>query len=225
VAEPSGSVDSIKDERREASRALYDRQRLNDSLPKMQSNAFHLRPALKSECRRIAELYRVSSDGVADYIWTKSAAPGEDILDIGRRRYEREGIPFSYQNCKLVELNDAVVGMLVAFPMRVDPNYKESDPVLLPYSVLEEDNSYYICGMAVDEAHRGKGMGKMLLDEAERTARSLGFRKLSLIVFEQNVGARRLYERSGYTVTMRHAVVPHPLIHFTGDALLMVKTI
>jgi len=184
-----------------------------------------LRAASKSECRRIAELYRISSDGVADYIWTKAAAPGEDILDVGRRRYEREGIPFSYQNCKLVELDGAVVGMLVAFPMHVDPSYRESDPVLVPYSVLEEGNSYYICGMAVDEEQRGKGIGKLLLNEAERTAHALGFSKLSLIVFEQNAGAKRLYDRHGYVEKKRHAVVPHQLIHFTGDALLMVKSI
>lgn len=183
------------------------------------------RPARKSDCRRIAELYRISSDGVADYIWTKLARPGEDILDVGRRRYEREGTPFSYENCKMVELQGNVVGMLVAFPMRVDRDYQETDPVLVPYSLLEEDHSYYICGMAVDEGHRGKGIGMMLLDEAERTARDLGFEKLSLIVFEQNVNARRLYERFGYAERCRHPVVPHPLIHYTGDALLMVKSV
>ena len=59
--------------------------------------------------------------------------------------------------------------------------------------------------------------------EAERSARASGFSKLSLIVFEQNVDAKRLYERAGYHEKLRHAVVPHPLIHYTGDALLMVK--
>lgn len=184
-----------------------------------------IRPARKSECRRIAELYRISSDGVADYIWTKLAKPGEDLLEVGRRRYEREGTPFSYENCKLIEVDDAVVGMLVAFPMEVDESYQETDPVLAPYSVLEEDRSYYICGMAIDAQHRGKGLGTRLLDEAERTAKRLGFSKLSLIVFEQNAGAHRLYVRSGYTETRRCAVVAHPLIHFTGDAILMVKQI
>jgi ribosomal protein S18 acetylase RimI-like enzyme len=191
----------------------------------MDAVPYSIRPARKSECRRIAELYRISSDGVADYIWTQLAQPGEDILDVGRRRYEREGTPFSYENCKLVELRGAVVGMLVAFPMRVDEAYVETDPVLFPYSVLEEDRSYYICGMAVDEAQRGKGIGNALLQEAERTARQLGFAKLSLIVFEQNAGARRLYERNGFVERRRHAVVAHPLIHYTGDALLMVKDI
>ena len=186
---------------------------------------YSLRKARKSECRRIAELYRISSDGVADYIWTTLAQPGEDILDVGRRRYEREGTPFSYENCTLVELAGSLVGMLVAFPMETDEKYEETDPVLAPYSVLEEDHSYYICGMAVEEAHRGKGVGRRLLQEAEEACRRRGLAKLSLIVFEQNVGACRLYQRHGYVERLRQPVVPHRLIHYTGDALLMVKQI
>ncbi|KQT08960.1 GNAT family N-acetyltransferase [Ramlibacter sp. Leaf400] len=187
------------------------------------SNSLFLRPARKSECRRIAQFYRISSDGVADYIWTRMARPGEDILDVGRRRYEREGTPFSYENCKLVEHDGDAVGMLVAFPMEVDGESVETDPVLVPYSVLEEDRSYYICGIAVEETHRRKGIATMLLQEAERDCRRLGLSKLSLVVFEQNVPAVRLYEQHGYRETRRHPVVPHPLIHHTGDALLLVK--
>lgn len=185
--------------------------------------SYPLRPATKSDCRRIAELYRISSDGVADYIWTKLATPAEDILDVGRRRYEREGIPFSYQNCRMVEDRGRIVGMLVAFPMKVDPEYVETDPVLKPYSVLEEDESYYVCGMAVEPDYRGRGIGTQLLAAAEHSCRALGLGKLSLIVFEQNTGAKRLYERSGYVEKLRHPVVAHSLIHYTGDALLMVK--
>jgi ribosomal protein S18 acetylase RimI-like enzyme len=185
--------------------------------------AYAFRAARKSDCRRIAELYRISSDGVADYVWTRLAQPGEDLLDVGRKRYEREGIPFSYQNCTLVERRGSVVGMLVAFPMEVDPRREETDPVLRPYSKLEEDRSYYICGMAVDPDHRGKGIGTRLLAEAERVCRERGLSKLSLIVFEQNAGARRLYERAGYAETDRQKVQAHPLLHYTGDALLMVK--
>ncbi len=184
-----------------------------------------IRVARKEDCGKIAALYSISSDGVSDYIWTQLAGPGEDIHDVGRRRYEREDSLFSYRNCVVVVEEGKVVGMLVAFPMDVDDSYEETDPVLAPYSKLEEDGSYYLCGMALFPEYRGKGHGNALLGLAEQHARDRGLTKLSLIVFEQNSGAKRLYDRHGYREVAREAVVPHPLIHYTGDALLMVKNL
>ena len=185
----------------------------------------HFRPARKEDCATIASLYSVSSEGVADYIWTKIAEPGEDILVVGRRRYESEDSAFSYRSCTVVEDEGKIIGMLVAFPMYVDPSEEESDPVLAPYSKLEEDNSYYICGMALFPEYRGRGIGTRLLTLAEKFARDQGFKKLSLIVIEQNTGAKQLYERTGYREVSREPVYPHRLIHYTGDAILMVKDI
>jgi len=184
-------------------------------------------PATRSDCRAIASLYSISSDGVADYIWTNLAGPGEKILDVGQRRYEREDTVFSYKNCVVVKKENENVGMLVAFPMFAEESTDDNDidPVLAPYSKLECDNSFYICGMAVFPEYRGKGIGTQLLELAEEHAREKGFHKLSLIVFEQNTGAKRLYERSGYHEVAREPVVPHPLIHYSGDALMMVKNI
>ena len=187
----------------------------------MKDNCF--RPARKEDCAAIAALYRISSDGVADYIWTKLASPGQDILDVGRARYEREESIFSYKNCTVVEVDGKIIGMLVAFPMYIDPDNVEDDPVLTPYSKLEEDSSYYICGMALFEGYRGRGYGTALLALAEKQALREGFDKLSLIVFEQNTGAKRLYERTGYIEVTREPIYIHPLIHYTGDAILMVK--
>lgn len=181
------------------------------------------RPARIEDCATIAALYRISSDGVADYIWNKIAEPGEDILSVGRRRYAREESVFSFRNCTIVEDEGKIIGMLVAFPMHADPTEEASDPVLAPYSRLEEDNSYYICGMALFPEYRGRGIGTRLLALAEEHARDKGFKKLSLIVFEQNTGAKQLYDRNGYREVRREAIVPHPLIHYTGDAILMVK--
>ena len=182
-----------------------------------------IRPAARAECRTIAELYRISSDGVSDYVWSKLAEPGEEILDVGQRRYEQEDSLFSYRNAEVVERDGDVVGMLVSFPMHADPGYVESDPILAPYSRLEEPDSYYICAMAVLPEFRGQGIGARLLQLAEEKCRRAGLSKLSLIVFEANAGAKRLYERHGFVETAREAVVPHPLIRYEGDALLMVK--
>lgn len=182
-----------------------------------------VRPATKGDCASIAALYSISSDGVADYICTKLATDGEDILEVGQKRYEREGTAFSYKNCTVVEQNREVIGMLVAFPMHVDPEAVEDDPILVPYSKLEEDNSYYMCGVAMFPGNRGGGIGTKLLSMAEQNAAQKGLKKLSLIVFEQNEDAKRLNDRTGYFEVAREPVHPHPLIHYTGDAILMVK--
>lgn len=183
----------------------------------------HLRPARKDECLTIARLYSISSDGVTDYVWTKRAKPGQDILDVGRRRYEREDSVFSYRNCTIVEVEGGIAGMLVAFPLRCDPDEVEDDPVLKPYAELEEDCSYYISSIALFPEYRNRGLGGRLLAAAEADATRAGCHSMSLIVFDQNAGAVRFYKRHGYVEQRRAAVMPHPLIHFTGDALLMVK--
>lgn len=192
----------------------------------MPAPRIQLRPARRQDSRRIAELYAISSDGVANYVWSTLAAPGEELLEVGSRRYQREGTPFSYQNCTLAERDGEIVGMLVAFPMHVEPDAgPEPDPVLAPYAELEEDDSYYVCGVAVVPQARGQGLGSRLMALAERQARERGYRKLSLIVFERNAGAVRLYQRLGYRERRRAEVRPHPLIHYDGAALLLVKTL
>ena len=182
------------------------------------------RPADKSDSRDIALLYRMSSDGVADYVWSTLAGPKEDLLDVGQRRYEREDTDFSYRNCMLADCDGEVVGMLVAFPMQLtDAADDDIDPVLLPYCRLEEADSYYICGVAVLPDFRGKGIGSRFMAQAERDALDKGFSKISLIVFEKNTRAKKLYESLGYREAMREPVVPHALIRYTGDAVLMVR--
>lgn len=191
----------------------------------MTEGAVRLRPARREDCRTIAQLYSISSDGVAEYAWTQLAEPGEDIFEVGRRRYEREDSAFGYRSCTLATCDGETVGMLVAFPAPAesDPPPEATDPVMAPYARLEERGSYYVCGVAVFPAHRGEGLGTRFMTLAEDKAREAGYSRLSLIVFEQNTGARRLYERLGYREVARAAVVPHPLIRYEGDALLMVK--
>jgi len=186
-------------------------------------------PARREDAGTIARLYQISADGIADYIWTTLAEPGEDPLAVGTRRYAREGTAFSYENCTLAKIGDEVAGMLVAFPLHVEAAAAAAnspDPVLAPYARLEEDNSYYVCGVALFPRYRGQGIGKRFMALAEAQAQARGYAKLSLIVFEGNEIARGLYERLGYREVARAAIVPHPLIRYAeGDALLMVKSL
>ncbi len=182
------------------------------------------RPALKSDSAVIARLASIASDGVADYAWTQLARPDEDIFDVARQRYEREGAKISYQNCTVAEATNKLVGMLLAFADVVeDGAEEETDPVLVPFENLREGESYYIDCIAVFEDYRGQGIGSKLMRLAEQQADDKEFGKMSLIVFEDNIKAKRLYERLGYREVSRATTVPHRLIHYTGDAVLMVK--
>jgi len=189
-----------------------------------------LRPATPDDCRRIAELFRMSSDGVADYIWSRLQPdhPGLSLVEIGTRRYQRENTAFSYQNCLVAEHRGEVVGMMHAFviePQDAPAPAREVDPVLRPYAELEQPGSLYISSLSVVPRHRRQGLGRRFLAAARERARRLGCPALSLICLDQNKDAKRLYEREGFTTIDRRDVVPHPLIHAAGSALLMTSPV
>jgi ribosomal protein S18 acetylase RimI-like enzyme len=190
------------------------------------ASTLRFRSARPGDSRTMARFYSIASDGVADYVALTEARPGEGILDVGERNYARACYVFGYRNCTLAELDDEIIGMLVSYPVpppEEDAGDDSIDPVLAPYGRLNQYNSHYICAMAVIPEYRGTGIGARFLSMAQDEARATGSKQLSLLVFEQNAGALRLYRRHGFREADRAPVVPHELIHFTGDVLLMVK--
>src|SRR6266566_4157003 len=77
------------------------------------------------------------------------------------------------------------------------------DAVGLPVAdavVLYRKNSSAarLYSLVVDPRHRGRGLGKRLLDAAEAAARRRGRRTMSLEVRPRNRDAHKLYQRCGY---------------------------
>jgi ribosomal protein S18 acetylase RimI-like enzyme len=62
--------------------------------------------------------------------------------------------------------------------------------------------------IAVTEEAEGRGVGRALMEHAEKWARERGHDRITLSVFEGNRRARGLYERVGYAVEMRRYVKP-----------------
>jgi ribosomal protein S18 acetylase RimI-like enzyme len=184
-----------------------------------------LRPARREDAPAIAALFLIASDGLARYIWSRIDMPGKTLEEIGAARYAREGVAFSYQNCLVAEHEGRVVGMLHSFAMNPpEAPETESDPVLRPYAELEDYGSLYISGLAVLPAYRGRGLGRRLLLAAHERAKAIGRPRVSLICFEANANAMRLYRSEGYRELDRRAVVPHPDLHYTdGDAVLLAR--
>ena len=188
------------------------------------------RAASAADARVIAELVDMASEGVAAIEWQADARQqgGVDMLDVGARLYAGDQGNYCYRNCVVAEQDGAVMGMLLSFaegPAEGEPAppppYDGSD-VFAPFRYLEAPDTWYICGVALFPDYRGRGLGTQFLDIARRQAREHGFERLSLVVFEENIGALRLYQRLGFEETKRAPIIPHPLIRATGDALLMV---
>lgn len=62
---------------------------------------------------------------------------------------------------------------------------------------------YYV---AVDPAMRGENLGREMVAHAEDWLRSLGVRKINLMIRETNTAVQAFYERIGYSVEPRTAM-------------------
>lgn len=188
-----------------------------------------IRPARPEDCGDIARLFLISSDGLAEYIWGRIAPEGVSLLEVGRRRYAREGVAFSYRNCLVAEEDGRVIAMVHSFAMPPrdaagDTGDEPVDPVLQPYAELEDPGSLYVSGVAVYPEHRGRGLARRLMEEARARAEALGLPRMSLICFEGNERAMQLYRRLGFAEVDRRPIVPHPCLRYReGDALLLVR--
>lgn len=193
----------------------------------MEPDGIRIRPAARDDSGTIAALFLISSDGLAEYIWQQVAEPGESVLEAGARRYARRDAEFSYEHCLIADRDGAALGMAHSFPMRVDPDAaRGDDPVLRPYAELEDDGSLYLSGVAVFPEHRGQGIGSRLMSAVTDRAAKSGLPRVSLICFERNAGALRLYRRLGFREVDRRPVVPHPCLHYgDGDAILLAKEV
>ncbi|MEQ9813455.1 MAG: N-acetyltransferase [Azospirillaceae bacterium] len=193
--------------------------------------AAETRPARRDEARLIGRFVAMAGDGLAEYNWSTMAEAGEQPLDVAERRLSRPAgeADWSFENARLaVDAAGRVIGALVAFgvPDRPsEPVPEDADPVMRPLMVLEAPSSFYVAAIAVEPEMRGSGVGRALLGEAERLAREAGYARMSLVAFEENIGAVGLYRRLGYVEAGREPLSPHPMVRRRGDAILMVKTL
>lgn len=107
--------------------------------------------------------------------------------DLGRRLEALE--PSANTVCVALD-GDEVVGWVHAF---------RSDR-------LEEDPFAELGGLIVAPERRGRGIGRQLMEAAERWARRVGCRKLRVRSHERRREAHRFYERVGYRRVKRQQV-------------------
>jgi GNAT superfamily N-acetyltransferase len=188
-----------------------------------------MRPARREDADVLARLTDMAGHGLPIHLWAEAAADDETPLEVGRRRIEREEGNFSYRNAWVIEDGGTVAAGLIGYrqPEPYSLDSLETFPLVIqPLVRLEAyaPGSWYVNVLAVLPEQRGKGLGSLLLADAERRAHEVGARSLSLIVASENPSALRLYEHVGYRPLERRPVVGFPGFH-GGDWVLMTKPV
>lgn len=171
-----------------------------------------LRRASYDDASAMAELVNMAGEGLPIYLWGKMAAPTESPWDIGRQRAQRETGGFSYRNTVIRELDGRPVACLIGYPLadEAEPvDYSELPELFVPLQELEDlaPGTWYVNVLATYPVYRSCGYGSELLTIAETLAAGANKHGLSIIVSDANHGARRLYERHGFSeVTSRPMV-------------------
>jgi ribosomal protein S18 acetylase RimI-like enzyme len=185
------------------------------------------RPATKQDAHALAELVNYAGEGLPLYLWTKLAKAGEDPWDVGRARAAREEGAFSYRNATVLEEGGECAGCLIGYEILDLPKPVSADtpPIFLPFQELENlaPGTWYINVLAVQPKFRNRGLGAKLIGLAEETGRKAGKRGMSLIVADKNHGARRLYERQGYSQRATRKMVIEDWQTENEAGLLLVK--
>ena len=121
-----------------------------------------------------------------------------EIFRAGSRKYDRK------QFAEMLEDQDAPIlvaqddyGEVLGYAMLQVKSVSAAHPVLLPRTFL------YLDDLCVDEAARGRGIGKLLMQGVRELARERGIEKIELNVWECNETAMRFYERLGFVSQRR----------------------
>lgn len=175
----------------------------------------------------LAELVNHAGEGLPVYLWSSMREANETAWDVGCRRAARETGSFSYRNAVVIEHLAQVSGALMGYRVSREPEVidEQTPPLFVPLIELENlvPGTWYVNVLAVLPGARGLGFGTKLLSVAEDIALSSGQRRMSLIVADRNVGARRLYSRLGYAEAARRAIVKEDWNCDSDTWILMTK--
>jgi ribosomal protein S18 acetylase RimI-like enzyme len=182
------------------------------------------RPARKSDAAEIALLVNIAVHGGIAEGWAHddAAAGTHDPIEVGRLEMLRDDTEFGWKSATIAEVEGEVAGMLLGY-RKADAFAAVPAKVkgfMRPIEELEAEANglWFISMLGVHVKWRSKGVGSALLAVADIKRADTAAAGVALIVEDGNAGARKLYERRGYT-----ASTSKPMVGRDGDWLLMVK--
>jgi ribosomal protein S18 acetylase RimI-like enzyme len=185
-----------------------------------------LRLATEQDAKELAELVNFAGEGMPLHIWQGLAEEGQNPWEIGQARQAEKA---RQGQIIVVDFGKGAVASLTGYSVGPAPEPIGNDVPDLFRPLLELENealdSWYVNVLACYPEYRGQGIGSRLLDVAERIARDEGLRRMSVVVADNNTGARRLYERQGYEGLSRRPCLRGDWATDTEDWVLLMKSL
>ena len=178
-----------------------------------------VRRARSDDSRAVAALVYSTSSGLYDHLLKDR----ERALGFIEATFRRSGSGAGRELTWVAEREGEVAGALVGFPagaavglarrfawmvLRHTPPWRWPAVVRLQWlgerqAPLPVAASFYVDALATDPGHRRRGVATALLERAEKHARAVGLRALSVDTPESNEGGLALYRSAGFRVVER----------------------
>jgi ribosomal protein S18 acetylase RimI-like enzyme len=183
-------------------------------------SALLLRAAAPEDAVNASALIYETMGTFGDFLFGQSGREG--TIHVVSVIFQQAGNLLSYEHSTLAEVDGRIVGIAQAFPgadlwkatlglMRVCIRrfglrfgfalaWRGLPLASEPVAGAEE---YYVQTLAVDPSCRNRGIGRALLENAQRRTAERGFPICSLDVMLHNPDALRFYQREGFSIARR----------------------
>jgi ribosomal protein S18 acetylase RimI-like enzyme len=130
-------------------------------------------------------------------------------IDFLENQFKSENSLYSYKNSFIALIDQKIVGLLVAYDGKIHQKLQQNliESLRKDYhfndelSPETEEGEFYIDALSVNPEYRGQKIGSQLISFAENYAQKNQFKKIGLLVDEENPAAKRLYSRLGFNFT------------------------
>jgi len=182
-----------------------------------------MRLATTADGVALAELVNFAGEGLPLYLWNRMSEPGQDPWALGA---ERQAKMADDGRIIVVDEGSGVVAAMTGYPVLAPSPVPEDMPPM--WRVLQElENevvgTWYLNVLATYPRARGRGLGAQLIKHAEKIARHESLSGVSIIVADENMGARRLYERLGYLEIDRKPMIKEIWDNPSNNWILLKK--
>jgi len=171
--------------------------------------------ALPEHVQQAAPLLRLSGPKAFDYIFNRHN--GMSNTTYLEKYFSAPHTIFSHKHHYILLNHEEVIGTLsLTTKQDHDDGFFQTAKTMLRHYGLKsiirgllfemclvrppKKQRLYVGHVAIKPAYRGKGLGGLLIEQANQIARQRGFKTLALDVRADNVNAIELYKRNGYEV-------------------------